>query len=450
MTCSPNSAHLSLVELSRAMTEGRTTSAAIVNACLSRIAAENDKLHAFVEVYADAARAAAMQLDSERANGKVRGSLHGIPIAIKDLADIEGRITGFGSRIHGIAPAATTAPFVTRLMEAGAVVIGKTHMVEFAFGSWGTNHGLGTPVNPVDRRIRRVPGGSSSGSAVAVAAGLVPAAIGTDTGGSVRIPAGLCGLVGLKTTVGLVPTNGVAALSRTFDTIGPMTRFVEDARLVFEALAGMACPAGTIQPERITLGIVDPEQLAPIDSDVEAGVSTAIDRLGRSGIRCVPFRLPHSLAEFQRRNGVIMAAEAYESLGQLAEDSRLPMDPFVRQRLLSGRQITSEHYQEALGEREKAKIEFLEKLDGIDFLVLPTTPLPAIPYDQVDESSAPMSRFTRLANYLDLCAVSVPVGLTSIGLPVGLQIVARTRQEKTLLALALHVESLSLVATGRA
>ena len=443
MTCPVDHARTSLTDLARAMAEGKTTSAEIVEDCLTRIASQDGELHAFVEVFAESARAAAARLDGERTAGKVRGPLHGIPVAIKDLADIDGRITGFGSRVYSLMPARATAPFVDRLIAAGMVVVGKTHMVEFAFGSWGTNNGLGTPLNPVDRKVHRVPGGSSSGSAVAVAAGLVPVAIGSDTGGSIRIPASLCGVVGLKSTVGLVPTDGVAPLSRTFDTIGPIVRSVDDARLVFEALAAVECPAGTVTPASLTLGIVDPDQMAPVDDDVQAAVSATVERIEGSGIRCVPFRLPHAMAEYQHRNGIIMAAEAYAALGARAEDFRFPMDPFVRRRLLSGREITPGQYREAQQKRVQAKVEFMDKLGGIDFVLLPTTPLPAVSLDQVDESVAPMSRFTRLANYLDLCAISVPIDRTPQGLPVGIQIVARGSQERSLLDLAGFVERLS-------
>jgi aspartyl-tRNA(Asn)/glutamyl-tRNA(Gln) amidotransferase subunit A len=235
----------------------------------------------------------------------------------------------------------------------------------------------------------------------------------------------------------------VAPLSGTFDTIGPITGSVEDARLVFEALAAAECPAGAVMPARMTLGIVDPEQLAPVDDDVQAVVSASVGRLQQSGIRCVPFQLPHAVGEYQHRNGIIMAAEAYSALGAWAEDFKFPMDPFVRRRLLSGRQIPPEQYREAQEERILAKAEFLDKLNGIDFVVLPTTPLPAVPLDQVDESVAPMSRFTRLANYLDLCAISVPIGRTPGDLPVGLQIIARGHQERCLLDFAALVERLS-------
>ena len=227
-----------LTELARMLDTGETTSLAIVQACLASIDAQDGKLHAFVEVYRDDALRMAEAADLERRAGCVRGPLHGLPIAIKDLFHIKGRQTTAGSKSWLGRMSTETALCVERLLDAGMIPLGKTHLVELAYGTWGTNRPMGAPWNPWDLRVHRVAGGSSSGSAVAVAAGMAPAALGTDTGGSVRIPAALCGLVGLKPTYGRIPLDGVVPLSQTLDSVGPITRTVDDAALLVAVMAG--------------------------------------------------------------------------------------------------------------------------------------------------------------------------------------------------------------------
>src|SRR5215468_5443360 len=229
---------LTLTELARGLAERRISSREIVAEYLERIAALDSKLHSFIEVFADDALAAADNADRERAAGRAHGALHGLPIAIKDLVHIHGRTTTAGSKSRPYGVARETATAAERLIAVGMIPLGKTHLVEFAFGGWGRNAPLGAPWNPWDANVHRVAGGSSSGSAVAVAAGLAPAAIGSDTGGSIRIPAALCGLTGLKPTYGLVSLHGAVALSRTLDSIGPLARTVEDAALLVGAMAG--------------------------------------------------------------------------------------------------------------------------------------------------------------------------------------------------------------------
>src|SRR6516225_1376741 len=228
-----------LTELAQLLAERRTTSVAIVDACLARVDAWDQKLHAFVEVYRDEARACARAADLEREAGVLRGPLHGLPIALKDLLHVRGRQTTAGAQSWVGRISEHTATVVERLLAAGMIVLGKTHMVEFAFGGWGRNEPMGAPWNPWDMRTHRVAGGSSSGSAVAVAAGLAPAAIGSDTGGSIRIPSALCGLTGFKPTYGVVSLAGVFPLATTLDSLGPITHTVYDAALLCAVMAGL-------------------------------------------------------------------------------------------------------------------------------------------------------------------------------------------------------------------
>src|SRR6476659_2138430 len=208
----------------------------VVEAMLARIAAHDAKLHAFVDVYADDARLAAEAADKAIRAGHAVGPLHGAPIALKDLIDIEGRVTTGGSMAWRDRRSSATATLARRFFAQGMIVLGKTHTVEFAMGGWGTNEHLGTPHNPWDLEAHRTPGGSSSGTGVAVSSGMAPWGIGTDTGGSVRLPAAWCGLSGLKTTIGRVSTYGILPLAPSLDTPGPMARSVEDAALLYSVI----------------------------------------------------------------------------------------------------------------------------------------------------------------------------------------------------------------------
>src|SRR5271169_3155495 len=225
--------------LSAEIGAGRLSPVDIVDALLARIHAQDQRLHAYVAVYGDEARLAAEAADKAIRSGHQIGPLHGIPIALKDLIEIEGRVTTGGSQVWCDRRSTYTATIAKRLIAAGMIVLGKTHTVEFAMGGWGTNQHMGTPWNPWDPQVPRTPGGSSSGSGVAVASAMAPWAIGTDTGGSVRLPASWCGITGLKTTVGRVSCYGILPLAPSLDTPGPMARSVEDAALLFSIMQGV-------------------------------------------------------------------------------------------------------------------------------------------------------------------------------------------------------------------
>ena len=231
-------AYLSATELADQIQRGALTSAVLTERLLERIRRLDDKLHAFVVVYGEAALDAAEAADRAIRSGHAVGPFHGLPVALKDIIDLEGRVTTGGSMVWRDRVSPTTATLARRLIGAGMIVLGKTHTVEFAMGGWGTNEHMGTPWNPWDLEVHRTPGGSSAGSGVSVAAGLAPWAIGTDTGGSVRLPAAWCGLAGLKTTIGRISTHGVLPLSNTLDTPGPLCRTVEDAAHLYLAMAG--------------------------------------------------------------------------------------------------------------------------------------------------------------------------------------------------------------------
>jgi aspartyl-tRNA(Asn)/glutamyl-tRNA(Gln) amidotransferase subunit A len=335
---------------------------------------------------------------------------------------------------------------VHRLLAAGMVPLGKTQMVEFAFGTWGTNQHLGTPWNPWDLATHRVPGGSSSGSAVAVAAGLAPAAIGSDTGGSVRIPSTLNGLTGLKTSGGLLPTDHVFPLSRTLDTIGPLTRSARDAALVTAAMLGIenaaarpflacaAAPAPSLAGVRIA--VLPPEQYPlTVEADVARAVDEAQRVLQALGATVAPRTFPFAYDDLARRNGQLTAAEAYAVHRAIIDDARLPIGAATRNRVLGGRAIGAADYIEALAHRAASRVQWIEWMSGCDALLTPGVPWAACPLDAVDEASAPLGSFTRAGNYLDACGLALPAGFSAGGLPLGVQLLAAPGRDAALLAI---------------
>jgi len=295
-------AFASLTEQSRLLDNGELTSANLVSTYLERIASYDDELHSFIAVYADEAKEAAEAADAARARGDRSGPLHGIPLALKDIIDMQDRVTTGGSKAWADRVPGTTATLAKRAMQAGMIIIGKTHTVEFAMGSFGTNQHMGHPKNPWDRKTHRAAGGSSSGSAVSVSAGLVSAAIGTDTGGSVRIPASWCGLTGLKTTVGRISVHGVLPLSSTLDTPGPMCRSVDDAALLFCALAG---------PDGLTLARIPQRELEAVDEEIVRAYKESLDTFARAGATGVEFDPPEDFATMGKMVGDIISAEGH-------------------------------------------------------------------------------------------------------------------------------------------
>src|SRR5215813_8362672 len=247
-------AHLPLHALAAQLKSRSISPVEVVDRCLQRIRQLDAKLKAFIDVFESEARSAAEAADKAIRSGHAVGPLHGIPIALKDLVELEGRIATGGSAVWRSRCSTITATLAQKLIGAGMIILGKTHTVEFAFGGWGTNQHLGAPWNPWDSAIHRTPGGSSSGSAVAVAARLVPCAVGTDTGGSVRVPASWCGITGLKTTIGRISTYGVLPLAPTLDTPGPLTRDVEDLALLLQVMQG----ADPRDPRTLALRDADP------------------------------------------------------------------------------------------------------------------------------------------------------------------------------------------------
>jgi aspartyl-tRNA(Asn)/glutamyl-tRNA(Gln) amidotransferase subunit A len=446
---SSDPSHLPVHQLAAEIAAKRVSPVEVTEAFLARIAAHDPKLHAFVDVYADDARLAAEAADKAIRSGHAVGPLHGVPIALKDLIDLEGRVTTGGSMVWRDRRSPTTATLARRFFAAGMIVLGKTHTVEFAMGGWGTNHHMGTPWNPWDMQVHRTPGGSSSGSGVAVAAGLAPWAIGTDTGGSVRLPASWCGLSGLKTTVGRVSCHGILPLAPSLDTPGPMARSVEDAALLFSVMQGadpldrltLSAPPPSDPMAGLRRGVkglrlarmpaVERQGCAP---DMLAAYDASLDALAKLGADIVTVALPCHFADATLATGRIIGSEAYRLTGRLVDNNNLPIDPAVRPRIQLGSDIKAHEYLAALAERDAMKAALLAALDGVDALLTPTTQTAAIPVDAVDQNTTP-AHFTRVFNLLEMCALALPNGFSAEGLPLSLQIACRPYDE----AMALRI-----------
>ena len=422
-----------------------------LEAALARIAdASGEGARACLTVYAATARAAADASDARLRRGAALGPLDGAIVSIKDLFDVSGEPTRAGSRLLAHAPPATAdALVVDRLRRAGAVIVAKTNMSEFAFSGVGTNPHYGTPGNPADRA--RVPGGSTSGGAVAVADAMCEIAIGTDTGGSTRIPAALCGLVVFKPTKSRIPTVGAYPLSATLDSIGPMANTAEGCARADAVLAGddpwMLQPASL---GGLRIGIAQGLPLRDLDATVTALFSAAIGTLARNGVSLSEPQFA-MFDDMARVNSVasIYVVEGYRVHRELLATHGAEYDPLVRSRLEGGAKVSEEALANMLRERTALAHAMDDRLSDLDALVLPTTPIvaPTLVEVSTNEGFAARNRLllrnTAIANFFDLCAISLPMSRGD-GLPAGLMLVGRNGQDRKLLRIAAAVERLLL------
>ena len=450
--------YLTLSELTGRYRDHSLSPVEVTRHLLERIQTFDPRLKSFLHLTPERALEEARQAERAWWKGDDPGPLCGVPYAVKDLFDVRGVPTTAGTRLRENAVAQSDSWAVRRLTRAGMVLIGKTQTVQFAYGGVGINHDQGTPLNPWEQRPH-VPGGSSSGSAVAVASGLVPTALGTDTGGSVRIPASLCGLVGLKTTVGRIGRSGVYPLSFRLDSIGPLARSVEDAALVGRGLQGIdPGDESTRQVPRadwtadlkaglagLRLGIVETVFFDQADPEVDAAVREAGTLLGSAGAVVESLDLPEAAEVIQNpHTPLITAAEACVVNNELLERHFDELDPVIAQRLIKGRQLSAVDYLSTWKQWQGLRERVRQRLQAFDALIVPTTPLPAAPLEVVDQSlesyfvyNARYLRNTFIGNVLNFCAVSLPCGFTRRGLPIGLMIYAQPYEE----ALALRIAS---------
>lgn len=433
-----------------ALAEGRTTSRALVEACLARIAdpaGEGERV--FLKVYAGPARAMADAADAQRRVGRAPGPLAGIPVSIKDLFDVAGEPTPAGSVVLADAPPATShAPVIARLLAAGLIPIGRTNMTEFAFSGLGINPHFGTPRSPWDRAASRIPGGSSSGAAVSVADGMAFAALGTDTGGSCRLPAAMCGIVGFKPTARRVPIEGVLPLAPSLDSVGPLANSVACCATLDAVLAGEALP--TLRPAglaRLHLAVPQNFVLDGLDSEVAAAFERALENLAAAGARIVTTRFP-ALDDIPAANarGGLAVAEAYAWHRRLLADKGAGYDPRIRKRVERGAQQSAADYIELVAARRAIIRRMNADTAPYDALVLPTCPLvpPRIAaledegeYNRVNLLQL---RNAAIGNFLDRCAISLPCHRPGEA-PVGLMLIGETLGDVQLLNIAESVAS---------
>ena len=439
---------MTIAELGRALRAGTITSEQATERCLANIEARNRSLNAFILVMADEALARARKADRELADGRDLGPLHGVPISIKDLMDVQGTPTTAASRVRTPQPAAADAPAIAHLRAAGAVFVGKTNLHEYALGTTSEDSAFGAVKNPTDPG--RSAGGSSGGSAVSVVTEMAFASIGTDTGGSIRIPASACGIVGLKPAYGEISTDGVIPLAPRLDHVGPLARSVADAWMVLCGLAGEAKPpVPAAQPSDVRLRVLRKYFCEILDDDVQERFEEALRRFAAAGVRADEATVPHAdtiMSVYLR----IAPREAFlqhvATLDTIPERYTAP----VRQRLEIGRSVSSEDFLRALDEREVLRTEVDVALDGGDALMLPAMPIPAprlgaeaVRVGSTEQPTrAMMLRETQLFNLTGHPAIALPCGLTRDGLPCGLQLVGARDQTEALIRVALACERL--------
>ncbi len=440
----------SAAELGEALRGGRLDACDLVEQVLSAIEGYHDQA-IFIEVTAARARKEAGAARSRLRAGKPLSPLDGVPMAWKDLFDVEGRVTTAGSIVlKGDAPAARDAAVLAAAVAAGLVTVGLVNMTEFAYSGIGLNPHYGTPRNPRDRAVARSPGGSSSGSGVAVAAGLVPLAIGTDTGGSVRIPASFNGVVGYKSSTGRYPMDGAFPLSRSLDSLGPLASTVEDCVLVDAALCGDPVPAAHRAPIE-TLRIFIPETLVfdGCEPEVRANFEAAIERMASAGatIERRPFPAFAAILELTAKHGHLVGAEALHVhqrrvLGPDAER----MDRRVVSRILLAQKMTAADLVEVIQARARLIAE-VDATIGDAIIAYPTTPhvaMPMAPLEADDQvffrANAKTLRNTMVGNFLDWCGVAIPSGVGAGGMPTSLLLSAAHGRDAAVLSAALSLE----------
>ncbi len=440
---------------------GQLSPVACTEALLRRIASLDERLHSFIRVMPERALAQAQAAEAALKGGADLGPLQGIPYAAKDLFDVKGVPTTAGTRLLAGNIAGEDCTVVRKLTAAGMVLLGKTYTVQFAYSAVGINHDQGTPHNPW-HPVPHAPGGSSSGSAVAVAAGLVPIALGTDTGGSVRVPAALCGIVGLKTTVGRISRAGVYPLCWTLDSVGPITRSVEDAALVYAALQGTDSrddsTAGVTRHDALRglkdgvkglrIAFAETVFFDDVNSEVEKAVREAGRVLESLGAHLSAIAVPEAAAAWaEEKRPLLIAAEGCAVNRELLDRHLDALDPIVAPRMLTGRTLSAPDYFALLRRYAQLRDQVQWTLRDVDALIVPTTMEAAWPLAKIDtdfetyiDYNLRVHRNTGLGNILDLCAVSVPCGFTSEGLPIGLMIYGKPFAEDMALRIAYAYE----------
>ncbi|NQW11945.1 MAG: amidase [Alphaproteobacteria bacterium] len=431
---------------------GRTTAEATTKTCLARIAALDPRLGAFQLVDGERALAAARAIDALLAAGTDLGPLMGVPIGMKDIIAVDGLPTTNGSLHPTEDLTGPEGTIVHRLKAAGCIIVGKTKTVEFALGATGVNEARGTPWNPWDAHSHRIPGGSSSGSAVATAAGLCGFALGTDTGGSVRIPACFNGLFGHKTTVGLWPTDGVFPLSPTLDSIGPLTRNAGDAALVHAVITGQDVPMSA-RLEGLRLGRPTSFFFEDLDEHVSATIEAALVALTAAGVEIIDVDIPEAV----ERATLFPSIVPPELIARLTPERfakiRAEMDPMTALRAASGLEVSAVTHAAAQHRRVQLEAIADARFEGLDGWIAPTCPFVPMVIENLHrpeetQRALQSSRNTQPANIFGICAATLPIHQFGAPLPVGLQLMAPRGADARLLSMCLAIEP--VLGTGAA
>lgn len=431
----------------RQLADGSANAQSLLTSCVERICnPSGEGARVFPHGVSMAARKQAQSSDMLREQGVV-GPLSGIPISVKDLFDVQGDVTRAGARVMPEAPAARDAPAIARLRAAGAVLVGRTNMTEFAYSGVGINPHYGTPRNPYDRQTGRIPGGSSSGAAVSVTDGMALAAIGSDTGGSCRIPAALCGIVGFKPTASRVPLDGMVPLSSSYDSVGCLANTVACCAAVDAVLSGDAAPGGAAQLAGLRLAVPMGIVLDGMSAEVAEVFSRTLRRLSAAGalLRDVTFDSWNSLTDLGA-NGGLVGAEARAWHAELIDSQADRYDPRVLSRIRLAEAQGASDYVRMLRRRAELCGRADTELAEFDAVVLPTVPIVAPGIDELDNDEAFFNvnrlllRNPAIANMLDLCSLSLPCHLPGDA-PVGLMLFGRHRSDRRLLAIGMAVEA---------
>jgi aspartyl-tRNA(Asn)/glutamyl-tRNA(Gln) amidotransferase subunit A len=440
-----------LASLARDLGAGAATSRRLVEECLARIAEPNGEgPRTFLKVHTESARAAAEYYDRLRAQGVTLSPWAGIPISVKDLFDVAGDVTTAGSKaLRGQAPASADCAAVARLRAAGFIPIGRTNMTEFAYSGLGLNPHYGTPLNPFERHRGRAPGGSSSGAAVSITEEMSYGALGTDTGGSCRIPAAFCGTVGFKPTACRVPVSGVFPLSQTLDSVGHLAASVACCATLDAVLANEPLPAlERIAPRGRRFAVATRYALEDLDPHVARSFERAIRELRAAGaqIEELPLAELDELPALNRKGG-FSGAEAYAAHRERIDSQAASYDPRVLVRILRGREQSAAEYLDLIRARADLQRRIERPLAQFEAVLMPTTPIiaPLIKELATDEAYMRINqmalRNTAVANFLDRCAVSIPCHEPGTA-PVGLMLMSAHGADRRLLGLAAAVEAL--------
>ena len=440
----------SIEAIAQALASGATTSRMLIEDSLARIAdPAGEGARAFIKVHAEQARAMADAADALRKVGRAPGRFAGIPIALKDLFDIAGEPTPAGSAVLADAPAATAnAPVVARMLAAGFIPMGRVNMTEFAFSGLGINPHYGTPTSPWDRASRRIPGGRSSGTGVAVADGMAAAGLGTDTGGSCRIPAAFCGIVGYKPTARRVPITGVLPLAPSLDSVGPLTPTVGCSAIIDAILAGEAAVApDAASLDGLRLAVPENMVLDGMDATVAAAFERALARLSAAGAKVtrVRFAAFDAIPAVNAKGG-FAASEAYAWHRALLASKGNQYDPRIRVRIARGEGMSAADYLDLLQARAGIVAGFDAETAAYDAVVMPTVPIVAARIADLDDEreynrvNMLVLRNTALGNFLDRCSISLPCHEAGQA-PVGLMLTGETMGDTRLFAIARAVEA---------